>query len=86
MRELCCVLRSINTAKEWDYEWETDGVKSGLSPADFKTKKRGTVRTKMVSVNPPTVLPHLKVPSWASSGIILLLVCASRIYRCTVLS
>jgi len=39
--------RSIATAKEWDYEWETDGVKSGLSPADFKAKKRGTVRTKM---------------------------------------
>lgn len=42
--------RSIATAKEWDYEWETDGVKSGLSPADFKAKKRGTVRTKMANL------------------------------------
>jgi len=40
----------LSKAKTWQAEWETDGIKSGLSQTDYKAKKATGVATSMANL------------------------------------
>jgi hypothetical protein len=48
--------QSLAAATEWEEEWESDGVKSGLSQPDYKVKKSTGVKTKMANLLRAAVL------------------------------